>query len=162
MRTYLIYDGKVITHYLIDTEGKVYTEQGDELTAFQSVNGYLRVKLSKGVKRGMYLVHRLVAMTFIDNPNNYPIVHHKDENRSNNSISNLEWCNNSYNQKQRFKNRIGTKAKPVIQLTLDGEVIKEWDTPREVYKELGIQSQNISKVCLGLRNQAGGYKWKYK
>ena len=162
MRKTLIYEGKTIPHYLVDPSGKIYTAEGHELTQFQSNTGYMRVKLSKGVNRGMYSVHRLVAMTFIENPNNYPVVHHKDTNRGNNSVDNLEWCNNSYNQKERFKDCVGTKAKPVIQLTLSGDFIREWSTPKEVFRELGIQSQNISKVCKGRRNHAGGFKWRYK
>ena len=162
MRKNLIYEGKTIPHYLVDPSGKIYTAQGEELTQFQSYNGYMRVKLSKGVNRGMYLVHRLVAMTFLENPNDYPVVHHKDADRCNNSVDNLEWCNNSHNQMERFRGSVGTKAKPVIQLTMAGEFVKEWITPVKVFRELGIHPQNISKVCRGLRKQAGGFRWKYK
>ena len=162
MRKILIYEGKPIPYYLVDSCGKIFTEQGDELTQFQSNNGYMRVKLSKGVNRGMYLVHRLVAMTFIENSNGYPVVHHRDTNRGNNSVDNLEWCNNSYNQKERFVGCVGTKAKPVIQLTLAGDYIREWESPVVAYRALGIQAQNISKVCRGLRHRAGGYRWRYK
>ena len=60
-------------------------------------NGYERVGLSKNNKTKKYLVHRLVAETFIPNPNNYPCINHKDENKQNNNINNLEWCTRSYN-----------------------------------------------------------------
>ena len=162
VRDYLTVQGNINTNYLIDTEGNVYTADGKPLTQFQSHNGYMRVKLSKGIERKMYLVHRLVADTFLENPYNYPIVHHKDGNRENNSVSNLEWCNNSHNQKERFIGIRGTKAKPVLQFTLSGEFVKEWETPKEVFEQTGIQSQNISKVCKGIRRQAGGYVWAYK
>lgn len=60
-------------------------------------NGYLQVHLAKNGKRKAYYIHRLVAKHFIPNPNNYTQVNHKDKNPSNNSVDNLEWCNNSYN-----------------------------------------------------------------
>lgn len=59
--------------------------------------GYLKVILTSNNKRYQYLVHRLVAKAFIDNPNEYPMVNHKDENKKNNNAENLEWCTKSYN-----------------------------------------------------------------
>lgn len=61
------------------------------------VNGYLRVSLWKDNKFKNYLVHRLIAMTFIPNPNNYKCINHKDETRKNNKVNNLEWCTHKYN-----------------------------------------------------------------
>lgn len=60
-------------------------------------DGYKRIKLYKDGKFKVYLVHRLVALAFIPNPNNYPIINHKDENRWNNNVDNLEWCTYKYN-----------------------------------------------------------------
>lgn len=54
------------------------------------------------------------------------------------------------------------QSKPILQYTLDGVLVREWDCARDVYRELGIQFQNISKCCLGIRSKAGGYKWTYK
>lgn len=59
--------------------------------------GYLQIGLHKNGKEKKYLIHRLVAETFIENPYNHPEVNHKDENKKNNSVSNLEWCNRIYN-----------------------------------------------------------------
>lgn len=158
----LIYEGKENKNYLISDDGRIFNSDGHEMTQFKTNAGYMRVKLSRGIKRGMYLVHRLVAMTFIDNPNEYPIINHKDNDRCNNDVKNLEWCNNSYNQKQRFKSCKGTKARLVAQITLDGKFVRLWNTPKDVFNSLGIQAQNISKVCRGERKQAGGYKWVYE
>lgn len=68
-------------------------------------SGYIKVKLfnNKG-KRKTLLLHRLIAKTFIPNPNNYPEINHKDYNRSNNSVDNLEWCDRDYNNKYSAKN----------------------------------------------------------
>lgn len=60
-------------------------------------DGYKDVALSKNHKLYFFRVHRLVAMAFIPNPNNYPLINHKDENPANNNVQNLEWCNQSYN-----------------------------------------------------------------
>lgn len=161
----IIIDGNELESYFADEDGNLFYEYRGEirpLTKFISWNGYSRVKLSKGIKRGMYLVHRIIAETFINNPNKFPIVNHKNNIRDDNRLVNLEWCNNSYNQKQRFKNRRGTKAKRVEQIDLEtNQVLKVWETPLDVYKELEILNQNISKVCRGERRQAGGFGWRY-
>ncbi len=60
-------------------------------------DGYLRISLSRNHKTFRYPIHILVAQTFIDNPNNYKVINHKDENRSNNNFDNLEWCSDQYN-----------------------------------------------------------------
>lgn len=162
-KKYLFYNGVEVRHYQVDTDGNVYVSNtGQKLTTFTSWNGYDRVKLSVGVKRGMYLVHRLVASTFIENPDNLPIVNHKNNIRNDNRVENLEWCNNSKNQKQRFKTHKGTKRKPVKMIDLKtGEVLKIFESPQDAETETGIARQNISKVALGHRNHAGGYRWEY-
>lgn len=159
----LVCNGIESNCYLVDTNGNIYNIEGKKLSYYRSWNGYDRVRLQRDLPRNLYLVHRIVAETYIENPLNYPIVNHKNNIRHDNNVDNLEWCDNSYNQKQRFKSgHKPSKNKKVKQIDINtGEVIKVWETPKEVYKELGIQAQNISKVCRGLRNQAGGYKWKY-
>ena len=127
-------------------------------------NGYERVKLSVGVKRGMYLVHRIVAETYIENPNEYPIVNHLNSVRNDNRVENLEWTSNSKNQLQRFRENghKGTKRKPVKQIDPSTrEVIKVWESPIDVTRSVGIAYQNISKVCRGHRRTAGGFSWEY-
>ena len=71
---------------------------------------YLAVTLSKQGKRKMYSLHRLVAETFIPNPNNYPCVNHLDENKQNNSVDNLEWCTYKYNCNYGTRNERISKA----------------------------------------------------
>lgn len=147
--------------YTITPEGKVYNSEGHLMSQILTHDGYYRVKLSKGVKRSMYRVNRLVAENFIPNPNNYPIVNHLNNIRTDNRVENLEWCDNSKNQKQRFINSQGTKAKKVEMLDLNGSLIKVYSTPLEAFKETGIQRQNIAKVARGERNSAGGFLWRY-
>lgn len=86
--------------------------KGHPMKLHLNTYGYYDIGLSKGVKHGIYKVHRLVAQAFIPNPNNLPQVNHKDENKMNNTVENLEWCTNRYNvvySQERRKNN-GTKS----------------------------------------------------
>lgn len=144
-------------------------------------NGYLRVVLYKNGKGKHYYVHRLVAQAFITNPDNLPQVNHKDENPSNNCVSNLEYCDQKYNNS--FGTRIErivkaninhpNKSKIVVQYDLDGNYINEFPSAREVERQLGFSNQSILYSCNGgyfdkKRNkwanvsQAYGFIWKYK
>lgn len=149
------------TPYIITAEGEVFNADGHRMTKHLTHDGYYRVKLSIGCKRGMYRVNRLVAENYIPNPNNYPMVNHLDSNRTNNRVDNLEWCTNSQNQKHSYQFRMGTKAKTVYQLTMEGELIQSFPTPKIAEEKTGIARQNISKVARGIRNHAGGFKWSY-
>lgn len=75
-----------------------------------NTDGYKIINLRKDGKNKLYLVHRLVAMTFIPNPNNYPIVNHKDENKENNSVDNLEWCTHIYNLNYGDRGKVVSKV----------------------------------------------------
>ena len=129
------------------------------LTQYPNGRGYPRVSIANK----MWLVHRLVATAFVDNPNGYPIVNHKDENKLNNRADNLEWCTYQYNSNYGnapFKSSEKSKM-PVIQILPNGEEVK-WDSLRAVEKELGFNHSNISKVCKGYYKKAYGYRWKYE
>ena len=79
--------------------------KGRILTQSDNTHGYMKVNLTKHDQKRTFKVHRLVAIHFLDNPNNLPCVNHKDENKLNNNVDNLEWCTKAYN------NSYGTKAK---------------------------------------------------
>ena len=90
--------------YMISNLGRIKSLQGCKyrkqeriLKQYKKTGGYYQVSLSKNHKSKWFTVHRLVAINFIDNPNNYPQINHIDENKSNNSASNLEWCTAKYN-----------------------------------------------------------------
>ena len=163
MKKILKYNGIEIPHYSVDVEGNVYlTDTGAVMTKHRTHNGYDRVKLSVGIERKLYLVHRLVASTFIENPDNLPVVNHINGIRHDNRVENLEWCNNSHNQKERFKTHKGTKRKPIAMIDrITGNIIRVFDSPIDAKNELGIANQNISKCANGKRNHAGGYGWRY-
>ena len=127
-------------------------------------NGYERVVLSTNNNPKDYSVHRLVAIAFIPNPNNYPIVNHKDENRTNNCVDNLEWCTQKYNVNYGtgIAKRARSQSKKVLQLKPDGTFVKEWESTMAVQRNLGFGQSHIVAVCNGKRRIAYGYLWKYK
>lgn len=126
--------------------------------------GYLQVVLCNGSgKIKNFKVHRLVCEAFHENPNNKPCVNHIDENKTNNAVSNLEWCTVAENNNHGTHNArmAKTKSKPVGQYTREGELIKVWQIVREVERQLGFAHGNISKVAQGKNKTAYGYVWKY-
>lgn len=115
---------------------------------------YFMVALCKnGVYTHKY-IHRLIAEAFIPNPNNYPQINHKNEIRTDNSLDNLEWCNNQYNNEY-------SHGKTIAQFTLQGEFIRTWKSGRRIQRELGYDHSVIGKVCRGKIHTAYGYKWAY-
>ena len=131
-----------------------------------SVNdkGYKCVILSINNKHKTYKVHRLVAEAFIPNPNNLLQVNHKDENKLNNNVDNLEWCDAKYNSNYgtRIERCTSPNKKKVVQLDIDTyKIIKIYNSVVEASMEMNIKHQNISAVCRGERNKAGGFIWKY-
>lgn len=128
--------------------------------------GYLKTVFSINNIRKTYLIHRLVAETFITNPDNLPCVNHKDEDKSNNCVDNLEWCSYLYNN--TYGNRIDkcktTRCKTILQLDLKGNIIKEWFSAAEIQRHLGYSHERISKTAQHKygHKTAYGYKWEYK
>lgn len=127
-------------------------------------NGYERVRLSVNNIPKDYSVHRLVANAFIPNPNNYPIVNHKDENRTNNCVENLEWCTQEYNVNYGtgIAKRVKSQSKKVLQFKPDGTFVKEWESTMDVQRNLGFCQSHIVQVCNGKRKIAYSYIWRYK
>lgn len=145
-------------------------------------NGYCAVELFKNKKRKHILVHRLVALAFIPNPDNLPMVNHKDETRDNNCVENLEWCTAKYNmnfgtlQRRRcshtdYKKEIyaenarknGKKVcKPVSQFTKSGDFLHSYESGKEAHRKTGVSHSHILECCAGKVKTAGGYVWKYE
>lgn len=132
--------------------------------------GYLKVDLSKNGKVKLFFVHRLVAIAFLENQENLPFVNHKDEDKQNNHVDNLECCSAKYNSNygtaidRMVKKQINhiNKSKPVSQFTKTGEFIAEFPSTMEVERLYGYDCSSISKCCNGKIKTSYGYIWKYK
>lgn len=135
--------------------------------------GYNVVVLYKNKKGKMFQVHRLVALAFIPNPENLPVINHKDENPQNCSVDNLEWCTQKYNcqysnnkhdeRHKHYEHKGSCKPKKaIIQYDLDDNYIAEYQSIREASKKSGINISSIFRCYTGKRKEAGGYKWVVK
>lgn len=133
-----------------------------QLTPFKQKNGYLSVTIYKDGKEYFKLVHRLVAMAFIPNPFEKEQVNHIDEVKTNNQVENLEWMTSKENMNYGTARVRSNKAqgKSVIQMTMDGEALNQFDTENEAAIATGANRYKISAVINGHRKSAGGFKWK--
>ena len=128
----------------------------------ENSQGYIQVHIrnSKGMKSKS--VHRLVALAFIENPENKPQVTHISSIIKDNNVSNLKWCTI---RKLPFKNKFGKDnpfSKKVNQYDLGNNFIKYWDSLADIQRELKITQSALSACCLGKTKTSGGFKWKYQ
>lgn len=147
------------------------------LKPIKNTNGYLKVNLYNNRKMKTFLIHRLVALAFISNTENKPQVNHKDENKTNNCMNNLEWCSVDYNNKyctrteRAIKNtnykKIAEKnskiqGKQVLQIDKDTEkIINVFHSIAEAERIFTKSQGNICRCCNGKYKTAYGYKWRY-
>lgn len=135
--------------------------------------GYSQVTLTKNSLQEIRLLHRLVAETFIPNPLRKPQVNHKDGNRFNNHINNLEWVTASENSLHAYrvlnivsptKGKFGkdaSRSRVVIQKSLDGNIVKTWECASDAVRQCRFDSGGITKCCQGKRKTHKNYKWEY-
>lgn len=130
--------------------------------------GYIHIFLNKNGKCVNYLIHRLVAQAFLPNPNNYPQVNHKDENKSNNKVENLEWCTKKYNlhysnvcQKMVTAAKI-KRQKVVLMYDEENRFLREFESATIAAKYIGDYQQNVSACCYGKIKKVKGFIFKFK
>ena len=148
--------------YAVTSCGKVWSYKSKKfLKPGNNHKGYLQVGLSKNGERKWYLIHRLVAEAYLPNPENLPQVNHKDENKTNNCLQNLEWCDQKYNNNYgtRTEKVSNSLKKPILQYDLEGNFIREYASATDVGKEARC---NIVKCLTGKTKTAYNYIWKYK
>ena len=165
--------------YKVSNKGNVYSVErislqgrkigGLTLKPRSFRNGYLHVNLYKNSKVKTKSIHRLVAEAFIPNPNNFPEVNHFDENKINNELSNLEWCDSRYNSNYGTRNeRISKKVRAVN--VENGEVLT-FSSTKEARRK-GYSQGGVSQACRGVYNDGKGkligdghtyrgYRWSY-
>lgn len=171
--------------YMVSSLGKVKSFwHGKEkiIKPCKGPYGYLHVGLTNEYGHKTYRINRLVAEAFLPNENNYPIVNHKNENITDNTVfineddtidfekSNLEWCTYKYNSNYGSRNKKisdklknGSCSKVIKQYTLDGEFIREWPSLMEIKRILGLSPSVIQKCCSNkyCNKTYKGYIWKY-
>ena len=155
--------------------GKAFYSREHIIKSYINKNGYVYIALMKNNKNKNCRLHRLVAEAFLDNPNNYNDINHKDGNKENNNINNLEYCTKSYNMKHAFKNnlwkspnsgRFGSnsyKAKKVAMVDKNtNEIIKTFNSIIDATHFVNKNSSgHIVNCCKGKLKTAYGYKWQY-
>ncbi len=158
------YEGK----YQVSNKGRVRSLpvksntkyfSGRVLALFPDATGYMAVSLS----RKSHKVHRLVAIAFIDNPNNYTCVNHKDEDKTNNNVENLEWCTHKYNNNYGTRNkRISQNSgRKIVQYDLNGNAVKTWKSIADAARYYGVERTTICGCCANRQHTSCGYIWKY-
>lgn len=148
-----------LTRVFARSDGKVKTFQGRMLKQGTNQSGYRYVNLSRNSKPYSARVHRLVAQAFITNVHLLPCINHKDEDKQNNAVENLEWCtfqyNNTYNDKHRCRRT------RINQFSKNGKWIKTFESIRKAEDEVLGKRGNVSACCGGRLKSCGGYIWKY-
>ena len=177
-----VYDGEVYEDFEVSNLGRIKslnyrrTGRAELLKPGENIDGYFFVIVSKNKETKTCLVHRLVAFTFLENPENLPEVNHKDEDKTNNFVflnedgsvdkekSNLEWKNHRDNCNHGTRNKRSAKArsKKVLQLSLSGELIREWPSAMEIQRQLGFHQSAICNCCNGKLPHYKGFKWCYE
>lgn len=131
------------------------------LSSCTGSSGYQIVVLCDGKTKRSKTVHRIVATSFLPNPDGHPCINHKDENKANNAVSNLEWCSYSYNGTYGIHGKIlEEKKKPVAMCSTDGCVLKTFKSRCDAAREMGGSPGCITRAINGTRKSYKGYAWK--
>lgn len=145
--------------YKVSEDGRIKGLDGRILKQAKDTRGYMFVTLNNNYKQYHLSVHRAVAICYIPNPHNLPQVNHKDEDKTNNVYTNLEWCDNKYNSHY-------SHSKAVLMINKNtNEVVKRFEALRDTDDYFGVHAhQSISKCCnhVPRYNTAYGYKWKFE
>lgn len=152
--------------YSVSNLGNVYSFRlNRNLELSKDKSGYVRIGLQKKTRKDVRLlfVHRLVAEAFIDNVEGKPFVNHRDENKSNNRVDNLEWCTHLENVNYGTRNsRIGNSnrnSKYFSKRVVCTSTNVVYESMKEASRKTGVFVGNISNCCNGKRKTAGGFKW---
>jgi len=158
----------------VNTFYGVRTVKGKILKPLKTNTNYFRVDLKQNQKHNYLSIHKLVAETFIPNPNNYPVINHKDNNPLNNCLDNLEWCTQSYNVQYAYKNgnakpttgcfkkgNIPHNRKKVNQYSKDGKFLRTFISIKEAASSVDTVPSNINQCLSGSTKTAKGYIWRY-
>ena len=140
-------------------ENRTYSKKGRVLKQYDNGHGYLQVHIPINGKQTMKNVHRLIAQAFIQNHDDLPQINHKNCNRADNRVSNLEWCTPKYNNlyREKYGESVGH---PVFAISLVTLEILHFSSQWEASQKLGVDRPSINMVIRGKRKQAGGFWFK--
>ncbi len=150
-------------NYFATSGGKIYSKYNNKYLKKTPLGKYDSVCLYRDKEKGKTLtVHRLIAKTYLPNPDNLPEVNHKDGNKRNNRLDNLEWKTRVGNVNHARESGImSVHKRAVYQMDMDGTIITKFDSIKEASIQTGIHNRSINPVCKGKRHTAGGYRWRY-
>ena len=133
------------------------------IAPYSNSKGYMIVRTRENNKTYYHQLHRVVMSTFCPllDDSNYQ-VNHIDGDKSNNNLSNLEWCTCKENIQHAIQHKLIDNTKRVSMYSLEGDFIKEFDSITDAEKETGVLVVNISSCCNNKIRQAGGYQWRYE
>ena len=151
---------------IIDKNNRKMNYRGSLMSLNRTTkNGYCQITLSKNGKAKAHYVHRLVAEAFLTNENNYKEVNHKNENKLDNSVNNLEWCDRKYNLSygSRTKRMCETQGKKILAFKYENnEFVGEFVSHSEAQRILGLSPGSINQMLRGRVRQVKGYYFKNK
>lgn len=152
---------KSLDRKILSKKGTVYSKPGRIRKPVSNyVTGYLSVVLCGEKTKKTMSLHRIVALAFLENPHNYECVNHKSEDKHDNRVENLEWCDKAYNN--AYGSRKVASYKPVIGKNVVTGMEFAFPSARIAAMETGANYKNISACCRGLRSTAGNYEWRFK
>lgn len=151
------------TNYSVSDDGQVKNNKTNKILSQSTQQDYKHVTLNIDGKQKRMRVHRLVAEVFLDNPQNKPYVNHKDGNRGNNSVENLEWVTPAENTQHAVLTGLFVSgvAKPVNQYSLDGQLMMTFPSATEASRQTGTAQEKITMCCKRQRETANDYQWRY-
>mgnify|MGYP001625076177 CR=1 FL=1 len=155
---------KEYSNYEVNQLGEIRHKKRQKILKPRSNNGgYQYVNFKINGKNTNFAVHRIVANAFIPNPNGYTEVNHKDYNKKNNCVDNLEWVSSSQNKQHSYLKQENKKSrgKAVNQYTKEGIFLKTFDSVSDAAKELGCCIAAISNCCLGRTKTSQGFRWSF-
>lgn len=157
-----IFDNE-ITDYSISDKGEVRKDSKNYILSQSNQQGYKFVTLLISGKQKRMRVHRLVALTFLNNPENKPYVNHIDGNKANNKVENLEWVTPSENIQHAVQMGVmgNHRKKSVVQYNLNGELLAIFESATEAERKTGTSQSKITMCCRDQRKSANDYQWRY-
>lgn len=146
--------------YAVTSCGKVFSYRSQRfLKPGKNKDGYLYVNLYKDGKTAIKYIHRLVGETYLPNPENKPCLNHRDENKANNALPNLEWV--TYRENNIYGTRIERAAKSCSKKVICVETNEIFNSIKAAAKEKNADSSSITKACKGKLKTVKGYHWRY-